>query len=275
MTDTELTPTPAPPEPGPQAWLNMSVKLGDLTEEMASERRARNRPRPIHHRALASATANASGSPVVLSLDGPSAGREWSVRRLILSDITTPTGTATAASGQFASGAASSVSVGMGNAMTGFDITTLPVATAASGTVTVAGLAVGSLFYELNMPVGGGTLQVRFPNPLPALDALHFPQVDVPAIAGGAAYAVTVYGVTDTPSATWYVGNPAAYGTTDVVWRESGVPSQDRFGADQITVQPQDKLFAVITGLIPGDSVIARADVLDYPTGTGRVTDPL
>lgn len=276
MTDAELTQTPAPPEPGPRAWLDLTVKLGDLTQELTADRRARmERPRAIRHPAFASGLADANGDPIVLKLGGPAAGREWAVRRLKLSDVTTSTGSATAASGTFAAGAAGTESIGQGNALTGFDITTLPVATATSTTVTVLGLAAGTLSYELAMPTGGGTLSIRFPNPLPALDTLHFPQVSVPAVTSGAAYAVTVYGVTDTPTAKWYVGNPGAYSSTNEVWNASGLPSQEKFGSDQITIQPLDQLFAVVTGLMPSDTVIARADVLDYPVGTGHLVDPI
>lgn len=106
-----------------------------------------------------------------------------------------PNTAAVANSGIFAAGVAGNVPLPAGASMTGFDVTVQGAAALATGVVTVTNLAAGNLNYELDETTSGQDLTIRFPNPLPAANAAATPQVNVPAIGGGAAYAITVYGL--------------------------------------------------------------------------------
>lgn len=288
-TDGEIIPTPAE-QPEAEAWLQLVARIGSDVGRMADGQDRRDRGRRtkvagIKVPAVASGIVPASGT-LTLDLGAPAAGRQWSVRRLLLVDATNPGGAITggaptAKTTAFAAGAAGVVGLPAGATMTGFDITTAPVAAAQSGTVTVNGLAAGTLSYVLAEQVSGGTaLSVRFPTPLPAIDGSSFPQVSVPAIASGAAYSVTVYGTTATAGSTpgagwWYVGVPAVYGPQTAAAIVPALPFTDDFGGEQITILPRDRLFAVVAGATPGRTLIARADLLDIEQGTATAVESI
>lgn len=283
-TDTQLIPTPAPPPPGAEAWFNLALSVGDLTKQIKADREQRARPQVLRYSVSGAQVVSAAGAATI-DLGAPAAGRAWSVRRLMILDTANPGGltgggTATAASTTYAAGAAGTVALPAGAALAGFDITTLPVATAASGTVTVAGLAAGTLSYELAEAVGGSTLSIRYPAPLPPASSASTPQVQVPAITSGAAYALTVYGTTAVTGATpgagwWYVGSPSVFGPQSAVWQIPSLPTTLKAGSDQITLQPGEHLAAAVTGATTGRTLIARADVLDYPLSAGLLVEAI
>lgn len=287
-TDGEILSTPAP-EQEAGAWLELVAQIGTDVGRMADgqerrERRGRSKVSGIKYGAVASAVVPASGT-VVLDLGAPSVGRQWSVRRLLLVDSTNPGGAVvggavTAKTTAFAAGASGTVGLPAGATMTGFDITTAPVAAVQSGTVTVAGLSTGTLSYVLSEPVAGGVLSVRFPTPIPAFDSSSFPQVSVPTIGSGAAYSTTVYGTTATSGSTpgtgwWYVGTPTAYGPQNAAIVAPTLPHTKEFGGEQVCIIPRDRLFAVVTGATPGRTIIARADVLDTEQGTATAIESI
>lgn len=97
--DGDLTPTPAAPEPGPSAWLQLSATLGDigrgvgqLAANAQRESQRQSRAVPIEWPLRRGGTVPAGGT-LVLDLGGPSMGRRWSVRSLAVSAPTGPTGT--------------------------------------------------------------------------------------------------------------------------------------------------------------------------------------
>jgi hypothetical protein len=99
-----------------------------------------------------------------------------------------------------AAAAAGSASLPAGSSLTGFDIDCGPATAIVSGQVSVTG-AGGSWTYELVETTSGGTLQVRYPNPVPANSSSAVPTVSVPAIVNGGAYTINVYGLTATTAA--------------------------------------------------------------------------
>lgn len=66
-----------------------------------------------------------------------------------------------------------------------------------------------------------------------------------------------------------YVGNPSAYGPDAYRWNIGAMPGTAGFSADRLVVIPTDHLFVVVEGGTPGDVLLARAEVLDYPAETG------
>jgi hypothetical protein len=132
-------------------------------------------------------------------------------------------GTATANSNTFAAAAAGTVPLAAGASITGFDVTMVAPAAAVNGLVTVQNLAAGNMNYELEASAtSGGLLSIRYPNPLPASSAVATPQVAVPAIASGAAYAVSVYGLTAATAAGTAQPLTIAAGTAGVAAPSSG-----------------------------------------------------
>ncbi|MFC8719748.1 hypothetical protein [Kitasatospora sp. NPDC057198] len=290
-TDTEILSTPAPSQEA-GAWLELVAQIGSDVGRMADgqdrrDRHGRTKLAGIKYTATSSAVVQPTGT-AVFDLGAPAVGRQWSVRRLLLVDNTNPGGTITggiptAKTLSFAAGAAGLVGLDQGAVMTGFDIATAPVGAAVSGPVTVQSLATISsvLTYQLSCPVAGGLpLSVRFPQGIPAYDSTSFPQVSVPAIAGGPAYSVTLFGYSRATGSTpgtgwWYIGAPAAYAPQNAAVRIPSLPHTEDFGGEQVCVIPRDRLFAVVTGATPGRTLVARADVLDSEQGTATAIESI
>jgi hypothetical protein len=134
------------------------------------------------------------------------------------SGAATTGGAVTASSGTFSAAAAGNIALPAGASITGFDVTVAPAAATVSGLVTVTGLSTLNMNYELSETTAGTTLSVRFPGPITAANSSTQPQVNVPAITGGAAYAISVYGITAASTAA-----PAADAGATIVW-PAGTP---------------------------------------------------
>ncbi len=106
------------------------------------------------------------------------------------------------ASNTFSAAAAGSVALPTnGEYITGFDVNFLSASpSAVSGIITVTNVAGGTISYEIGVGTGGaGTdLSIRYPFPLPASGTGVAPTVNVPAMTGGPAYSIAVYGQTVT-----------------------------------------------------------------------------
>lgn|SRR5487761_66554 len=146
--------------------------------------------------------SNQSADLVLLS--GPSRLWGWSIRE---SAGVVGAGNATGASTAFVAAAAGSASLGVTDALTGFDVTMAAIAAAAGGTVTVSNVVGGPYLFNFEGQVGNAALlSVRFPNPLLASGGA--PTVAIGAIVGGGAGNINVYGV-QSP------GNPARLSIDD------------------------------------------------------------
>lgn len=277
MTDTEIIESPGqPPGPLAEAWAGLNLKIGDLTDQIRADRDQRTRLASmpgIKHPAVATGTVASDGT-LTLDLGGPSRGREWTLRRIRIVDsadsLVTAGGTATAVSNTFAAAAAGSVALPAGASMTGFDVTMVPAGAAVNGVMTVTNLAAGTLSYELSDSAAsaGTQFQVRFDALAPS-SASAQPTVNVPAIVGGSAYAITVYGKTAVTgsvagSAAVHVSPSSVLTTATEAWALTTLPAQEKFTSETLTVIPPERLYLKITGGTSGQVITARADVLDY-----------
>ena len=243
-----------------------------------------------HKYTLRSGGVVAANGTLLLPLGKPSLGREWILRHwsivdpnnLNVSTTGTPAvaGTATAANSPFAAGAAGTVSLPTGSSITGFTVTsgapgTPPVAT----TVTLTGAAgATNPTYNFEETANGGLLQQSFVPPLPPFSAGSTPTLSIAAAAGGAAGELNIFGVTAgtaaVPAAGALAGTAGLYtGSTDAFnsgnledWSSGNVmPFYERVTSESVWVIPQDALFVYVTGATPGQNLLAKARILDYP----------
>jgi hypothetical protein len=286
-TDGEIV-TQNTQDEGAAAWFELFATVGQIgtsvgqLAEQGARREKRHHIRDIHYPATNSAIVNAAGN-CVIDLGAPAQGRQWAVRRLLVVDATNPTGipsggTPTANSGTFAAAAGGSILLPAGASMTGFDVTVAPVTSGVSGLVTATNLAAGNLNWELDETTNGASLNIRFPSPLAASGAAATPQINVPAITGGATYAVTVYGTTAVSGTTpgvgwWYVGAPGAYGPQQGKELITSLPYIGKSSTEQTLVVPRDRLFVALTGATPGHQIIAHADVMDAEQGRAHIAE--
>ncbi len=269
---------PEPPESERQfgAVLDLAVKIGTgidtLTDIQRQALDLQLLEPDVRAPLIGSGVVPASGV-LLLDLGAPAVGREWEVRRLMIVDGSNPSGqtsggAVTASSNAYAAAAAGFSGLPAGAAMTGFSVTAAPASAPVSGQITVTGTSVPELYYELAIGTAGGSVSQTFPTPIPATAAT----VSVPAITGGSAYTVTVYGTTavtgGTPgTAFWYAGIPYQSAPQAAIWRAATLPEIDRLGGENISIKAREKLFAVVSGANPGDTLIARADVVDIMPG--------
>lgn len=272
MTDGQLIPTPAEAAPAPEAWATIALQLGDLTTEMRRDRASRLKPMPAKHPSTASGVVASDGT-LTLDLGGPSMGRQWVVRRLVVVDTdqswATGGGAATANSGTYAAQAAGSILLPAGASMTGFDVTSEEAAAVVHGLVTATNLATANLNFDYVYTTNGQQLQVRFPDAIGPSSATATPQVNMAAVTGGSAYAMTVYGLTaqtgavDGTATLHATASPVLTSTTEV-WNLATLPARERFTSETITVLPPEHLYLSISGGTDGQGISARVDVLDF-----------
>ena len=103
------------------------------------------------------------------------------------------------ASGTGGAGASNAQSLpavaGKKNYLLGFIVTTTQPATVLNGVVTVTGLSIGTLSFQIvESTAAGGQLVINFPRPLPASALNTAITVTLPAIVTGGSSAVAVYG---------------------------------------------------------------------------------
>lgn len=269
----------------------LSISLGKiqasvdtLTGKMEREeqRRLSEYPRQIPFFQILTSALPASG---LIDLDGPRMGREWEVR--IISAIAMPAANnafstfptaagVVQASATFAAAAAGSVSLPNGASITGFDLIMVNgVAASLNALATVTNVVSGPLNYEIiEQPASGETLSVRYPNPIPTTSAGVAATVNVPAIVGGTAYSLTVYGVTPavaSPIITFYegqlVGSPAAgiLPAGQVRWQFNVIPAFENFSADQFLIHQNTHLIIGATGIPAGVSLYVQGVINDIP----------
>lgn len=133
----------------------------------------------------------------------------------------------------------------VGEAITGFDVNFLAAAAGTSATITVTNVAGGTMSWDTGIGTGaGGTdLLIRFPNPLPASSSAVAPTVNVPAVTGGPAYSVTVYGQVTTAATS----NPTGVRVDhEVANLDVGKGALIRAGGTSyLKLECNDELFAV------------------------------
>lgn len=178
-------------------------------------------------------------------------------------------GIVTTGANTFAAAAGGNTGIAAGSSMTGFDITTGPVAAAVTGVVTVLNLAGGTLSYELVEQVTGTTLSIRFPSPIPATSSGAFPQVSMPAIASGGVSAVNVYGLTATTAAV------AAQPLTLAAGTPSGATAPTQGPGVAVVPAGKGGVFNLrgnsltVWGGTPGDVVTVQAFTQPQPVSWG------
>lgn len=111
-----------------------------------------------------------------------------------------PSGSQVAASATAAAAAANSATLpaaaGLTNYVTGFTVTSASPAAVVSGLVTLTGVVGGPLNYYFTEAVAnGGLLHVEFDVPVAATGPNVAVAINLPAITGGAASAVSIHGV--------------------------------------------------------------------------------
>lgn len=265
------------------AWLDAVLQIGtDVGSMAAHSREKRRRYTAPTVPQYTSGIVPASGT-LTLDLGQPVQGRIWEVRGLACVDASNPTGALSggipvAVSATGAAAAAGSVSLPAGAYCTGYDVDFQAPAAAVSGNVTVTNLSTangssGTLNASMTIPTTGlVNLPRAFPNPLAPLSAAAQPTLNVPAIASGPAYSMTIYGNTAVTGATpgsgfWYTGIPSVFGTQNSRWQIPQLPTIDTRGDRHITVPPGEHLFAVLSGCTPGHLIVARADVIEELPG--------
>ena len=265
-------------QPGFDIFAKFSLAVDNLANEIRKQN-AREQARlamlPIYI-PFSQMALGANGTNQILDFGGPQNGREWIVRLLVAtpSPITQyPVTTVTQTSNTFTAASAGSVSLTAGAYITGFDVNFQAPAAAVSTTVTVTNVSGGTMSYNVSIPTTGYALSVRYPNADAAASAVVAPTVNVPAITGGPAYSITVYGETIQygPAITWYVGQniggPAAgqLPQTMARWQVQDIPAYEKFTSDVIRVGPNEHLMAGLTQIASGLSVVCTAIVKDQP----------
>lgn len=229
------------------------------------------------------------GANTMLDFLGPQAGRFWQVRLLGVVSLnagntgfsTFPTNaTPIQASNTFAGAGAGSVSLPNGSNITGFTIQMAPAAATVSGVATVTNVAGGTMSYEIVDQTGGGeTLTINFPNPLPAASAGVAPTVNVPALVGGGAYSITVYGTTSgtsSPLITAYAGQNVAAPAPGILpagqarWQFTAVPSWENFSGDQFRINQNEHLLVGCTAVPAGFNGMVVAVINDIKVDAGE-----
>jgi hypothetical protein len=178
-------------------------------------------------------------------------------------------GAPTVVEADFAAGASAAASLPAGYSMTGFTITSAAPAAEVSGTVVVNGLTGANQNYTFNQTVAaGGLLQENFPQALGPFTSGSTPTVTVPAISGGAAGHIVVFGTSPGSAAA------SAQGLTIV----AGPPGPSAPGVGPGVVQiPANKggVFNLrgnsltVYGGTPGDVVIVQAFTKPQPVSWG------
>lgn len=221
----------------------------------------------IPSKVLAARTGIVSASgPLVFDWHAPFAA----VAVNVLSSATAASGgIVTTGANTYAAAAGGNTGIAQGASMTGFDITTGPVAAAVSGVVTVLNLQGGTLSYELVEQVTGTTLSVRFPNPIPASSAGVFPQVAMPAIGSGGVSAVNVYGLTAATAAGSTAPLTLVAGTASGATAPTQGPGVAVIPANKGSVVNLRGNSLTIWGGNPGDQVTVQAFTQPQPAAWG------
>lgn len=266
---------------GLQLFANFKLAIQTMTEKLDQQVKLEKRRIAAlpNYVPLSKMSVITNATTDIQDFGGPQAGRIWIVRLLVAtpSPISfTTSSTPNQASNTFGAAATGSVSLPAGGFITGFDINFLPAAANVTGIVTVTNVSGGTMSYEIGIGTGGGgtDLPIRYPAPLPAASSGVAPTVNVPAIVGGPAYSITVYGQTvggTSAVATWYVGQvmngPAAgqLPQTMARWQFTTLPSYQNFTSNVIEVLPNERLVCGLTGLSANANTALTAVVLDQP----------
>lgn len=293
MTDIAPPIIESPGEVSPEleAWFNAVLRIGDDVGQMAASSRQRNRRVMLPMVPVYGNAYVANNGTAVVDMGTPVAGKLWEIRGLAIVDASNPGGVTgggvnVAVSATGAAGAAGSVALPAGAQVTGYDVDFQAPAAAVSTNVTVTNLSTangssGTLNASMTIPTTGlVNLPRAFPNPLNPATAAAQPTLNVPIIASGPAYSMTIYGTTAVTGATpgsgfWYTGIPSVYGPQNARWTIPGLPTIDTKGGQHITVPHGEHLFAVLTGCTPGHQIVARADIIEDIPGRANAVQAL
>lgn len=78
-----------------------------------------------------------------------------------------------------------------------------------------------------------------------------------------------------TGTADVFVGNRIALSPIGWRWHLAALPDTEKFSSDQLAVIPSDHLIVVVNGATPGQVILARAEVLDYPMDLPKAVQSL
>lgn len=78
-----------------------------------------------------------------------------------------------------------------------------------------------------------------------------------------------------TGTADVFVGNKIALSPISWRWHLVALPDTEKFSSDQLAVIPSDHLIVVVNGATPGQNILARAEVLDFPLDLPRAVQSL
>lgn len=157
------------------------------------------------------------------------------------------------ASGTFAATNAGSVALPIaGEYISGFDINFFPNSVNATSTITVTNVAGGTMSYDIgtSTAAGGTDFSIRYPSPIPASSGVVAPTVNVPAITGGGAYTINVYGqVANSAGIAMTVANtPYGTMTLDFTMAPQGSNYNYTFNPPLIPANPQTSLVVTCPG---------------------------
>ncbi len=245
---------------GAEADIASGDEVRNAVDGLRSELFGTRVPPPLHPRVPASLAGSATGTGNVLWFQGPAKGRVWALEALVVTTTDDHTGVVTASS-SIAAAAAGSAFLPAGAMLSGFDIEFATGAGPISGDATVTGLVGGTQTYKVTAGVAGGSsLSVKYPSPIPASADIVNPTVSVPAMVGGSAYTINVWGVM---TVALYVGDPTNVGAGQILMPVQPMPTFYAFPRETVFVQPGDSVFAVVYGAASGQAISGNLHVID------------
>lgn len=213
----------------------------------------------------------AAGLPTTIIFDGPSAGKVWDLRQLVING-----GDDSAALSTLASSVATAATVGSnvvlpaGAAITGFDFESAPQAVPVGDIITITNAVAGTLRYEVSYSANGFVLSKSFPRPIPALSAASVITLTAPATAGGSAYTLTIYG---TAQGSWFKTQASYIASPSAAAPQLLVPRQDipalwlPPSAQSVYLHYGELLVAQVYGAPAGTNVVGIARIAEWSDG--------
>jgi hypothetical protein len=228
--------------------------LGNLGKELR-----RNPPNRLT--IPASLQGSGSGADNALRFGGPTIHRVWQLKGLSIVGNNALSGPIAVSTTGTAANTAN-VSLPAGASLTGFDIEFGAGAAAVSGIATVALTASGTLKYQVTASAtNGSSLEVRYPQPLPAFNPTSSITITVPAIVGGSDYTITAYG---TSLVALYQGDPIISTPTNILLPATPIPGAPTFQNDALWVKPGDTVFAILFGAGATENYSGQLHVAEY-----------
>lgn len=218
---------------------------------------------------------NTGAAAETIDFGGPTPGYVWVVKQL--STIGNPIGSGSGSSVMVqssavaAGAAAGAVSLPAGAYLSGVDISFLPATGTLNGDITITGVAGGTITYRTGLATGavGTNLNYEYEPALPPANPAVPITLNVPAIVGGPAYSMLIFGQQTTPAAvaTWYVGNivtgPAVgQPPTSMARYQQTAPTFSKVANAGIRVLPGEKLIVGLTS-VPASTTLTLGAIIE------------